>query len=210
LPQEQILGQPLEGGFFAGYISHTQNGVPTHALIVAPRATGASGTGYTLTTNLQIKTTATATANTNSIFDGVANTAAMVTAGITDHPAAQFYVGLNIGGFTDWYLPALFELEIAYFNLKPSTTNNVTSAGVNAYAVPRRNANYTVSAPAQTAITAFNTSTEAFVADNHWSSSENAIAGANTWTVIFNNGTQLDVIKTNTNRRVRAFRRIAL
>jgi hypothetical protein len=210
LPQEQILGQPLEGGFFAGYISHTQNGVPTHALIVAPRATGASGTGYTLTTNLQIKTTATATADTNSIFDGVANTAAMVTAGITDHPAAQFCVSLNIGGFTDWYLPALFELEIAYFNLKPSTTNNVTFAGANAYAVPRRNANYTVSAPAQTAITAFNTSTEAFVADNHWSSSEPAPGPANTWTVIFNNGTQLDVIKTNTNRRVRAFRRIAL
>jgi hypothetical protein len=44
----------------------------------------------------------------------------MVTAGIDDHPAAQFCVNLSIGGFTDWYLPARYELDIAYFNLKPS------------------------------------------------------------------------------------------
>jgi len=46
------IGSELGGGYFAGYISHTANGVPTHALIVAPRATGATGSGYTLTTNL--------------------------------------------------------------------------------------------------------------------------------------------------------------
>jgi hypothetical protein len=37
------IGFPMAGGYFAGYISHTANGVPTHALIVAPRATGATG-----------------------------------------------------------------------------------------------------------------------------------------------------------------------
>jgi hypothetical protein len=32
------VGEAYGGGFFAGYISHTADGNPTHALIVAPRA----------------------------------------------------------------------------------------------------------------------------------------------------------------------------
>jgi hypothetical protein len=31
-----VIGEPFGGGFFAGYISHTADGNPTHALIVAP------------------------------------------------------------------------------------------------------------------------------------------------------------------------------
>jgi hypothetical protein len=201
------IGFSMAGGYFAGYISHTANGVPTHALIVAPRATGATGTGYTLTTNLQWKTTNTTTADTGSPFDGAANTAAMVTAGIADHPAAQFCVNLSIGGFTDWYLPARYELDIAYFNLKPSTDANSTSWGTNIYAVPQRNINWTATYPAQTALTAFNTTAEAFVADNHWLSSENSATRG--WIVRFNNGIQGFSPKTNS-FPVRAFRRIAL
>ena len=201
------IGFPMAGGYFAGYISHTANGVPTHALIVAPRATGATGTGYTLTTNLQWKTTNTTTAGTGSPFDGAANTAAMVTAGIADHPAAQFCVNLSIGGFTDWYLPARYELDIAYFNLKPSTDANSTSWGTNIYAVPQRNINWTTTYPAQTALTAFNTNAEAFVASNHWSSSEGSASFG--WLVNFSSGRQTTGSKP-TGYRVRAFRRIAL
>jgi hypothetical protein len=87
-----VIGEPFGGGFFAGYISHTADGNPTHALIVAPGATGATGGGYTLTTNLAWKTATTTTSGTTSAFDGAANTAAMVTAGIADHPAAEFCV----------------------------------------------------------------------------------------------------------------------
>jgi hypothetical protein len=32
------VGQPFGGGYFAGYISETGNGVPTHYLIISPRA----------------------------------------------------------------------------------------------------------------------------------------------------------------------------
>ena len=42
-----VIGEPFGGGYFAGYISHTADGNATHALIVAPRATGATGSGYT-------------------------------------------------------------------------------------------------------------------------------------------------------------------
>jgi hypothetical protein len=202
-----VIGEPFGGGFFAGYISHTADGNPTHALIVAPRATGATGTDYTLTTMLAWKTANTTTADTGSSFDGAANTAAMVTAGIDDHPAAQFCVNLSIGGFTDWYLPARYELDIAYFNLKPSTDANNTSWGTNIYAVPQRNINWTTTYPAQTALTAFNTTAEAFVADKHWSSSE--FNTSNGWFVNFNFGNQSNLGKT-TGTRVRAFRRIAL
>ena len=202
-----VIGEPFGGGYFAGFISHTADGNPTHALIVAPRLEGATGTGYTLTTMLAWKTANTTTAGTTSDFDGSANTAAMVTAGIADHPAANFCKNLSIGGFTDWYLPARYELDIAYFNLKPSTDANSTSWGTNIYAVPQRNINWTTAYPAQTALTAFNTTAEAFVADKHWSSSE--FNTSNGWFVNFNFGNQSNLGKT-TGTRVRAFRRIAL
>jgi hypothetical protein len=207
-PFPAVIGEAFGGGFFAGYISHTADGSPTHALIVAPRADGATGTGYTLTTNLRWKTTQTTTADTTSNFDGAANTAAMVTAGIADHPAANFCVGLSIGGFTDWYLPSRYELDVAYFNLKPSTTANNTSWGINIYSVPKRDIDNTTTYPTQTAVAAFNTSAEAFVAADHWSSTENAANVA--WVLSLNNGNQNLFSNKTISLRVRAFRRIAL
>ena len=202
------IGDAYEGGFFAGYISHTANGVATHALIVAPAATGATGTGYTLTTNKQWKTSNTTTAGTTSTYDGAANTAAMVTAGIASHPAAQFCTGLSIGGYTDWYLPARDELEIAYYNLKPTTDSNNGTSGINAYSVPARGSNYTAGTPAQTTVTAFQTgNSEAFVADTHWSSTETSSGGASTQ--FFFSGFQISRSKGNL-YRVRAFRKLAL
>ena len=207
-PIPAVIGEPFGGGYFAGYISHTADGNATHALIVAPRATGASGTSYTLTTNLQWKTADTTTAGTTSSFDGAANTAAMVTAGIANHPAANFCKNLSIGGFTDWYLPARYELDIAYFNFKPSTTANSTVWGTNIYSVPQRNANWTATYPAQTTLTAFNTSAEAFITDFHWSSTESSSTIG--WLVGYSDGGQGNFASKTIPVRVRAFRRIAL
>ena len=202
------IGTAYGGGYVAGFISHTANGVPTHALIVAPRATGATGTGYTITTARAWKTTNTATAGTTSMFNGMTNTAAMVAAGIANHPAASFCVNLTIGGFTDWYLPSLLELDIAYFNLKPSTTGNFTSEGSNNYSVPRRTTNFTSLSPAQTSLTAFNTTSQGFVADEHWSSTEPSANGA--FCFLFSNGNRFNYFNNTAGLRVRAFRRIAL
>jgi hypothetical protein len=201
------IGQPVGGGFFAGLISHTADGNPTHALIVAPSATGATGTGYMLTTMLQWKTATTTTDGTTSVFDGAANTAAMVAAGIADHPAAQFCVNLSIGGATDWYLPARWELDIAYFHLKPTTTGNATSAGDNPYSVPRRDSKYTTDVPPQTSITAFQSDQAEPFIGNHWSSTEFSASAA--LALVFTSGFQSNGSKAN-NLRVRAFRRIAL
>ena len=213
-PIPTVIGEPFGGGYFAGYISHTADGNPTHALIVAPRATGATGTGYTLTTNLYWKTSLTTTAGATSDFDGAANTAAIVTAGIANHPAANFCKNLNIGGFTDWYLPARYELDIAYFNLKPSTQANDTGWGSNIYSVPSRPLNNTATYPQQTALAAFNTTAEAFsfldanIAGYHWASSDNG--DNNAWNLVFSDGFQGNNGKMSGGSRTRAFRRIAL
>jgi hypothetical protein len=209
-PFPAVIGEEFGGGYFAGYISYTADGSVTHALIVAPRATGATGTSYTLTTNLAWKTAGTTTAGTTSPFDGAANTAAMVTAGIADHPAAEFCVNLSIGGFADWYLPARYELDIAYFNLKPSTAANNTSHGTNIYAIPQRNSNWSAAYPTQTNLTAWQATagSQAFVADLHWSSTENGASGA--WFLGLGNGSQGFASKPGTSIRLRAFRRIAL
>jgi hypothetical protein len=206
-PFPAVIGEAFGGGYFAGYISHTADGNPTHALIVAPRATGATGGSYTLTTNLAWKTADTTTAGTASSFDGAANTAAMVTAGIANHPAANFCKNLSIGGFTDWYLPARYELDIAYFNLKPGNSTNNTNWGTNIYAVPNRNSNYTSNYPTQTTLSVFNSSAEAFIAGDHWMSTE--VSALEAWGMTFNTGSQFNYSKASP-IRVRAFRRIAL
>jgi len=173
LPYE--IGDFVEGGYCGGYISHTANGVATHALIVAPAATGASGPGYTLTTTYAWKNANDgSTSGTSSLYDGKANFDAIVTAGITNHPAANFCYTRNINGYTDWYLPAILEYDIAYQNLKPTTASNNTSSGVNAYAVPPRGSNRTSGDPSQTSVALFQSGgAQAFVEQTttgHWSS----------------------------------------
>ena len=202
-----VIGEPFGGGYFAGYISHTANGSPTHALIVAPRETGATGTGYTLSTAWQYKTAGTATTGTDSVFDGAANTAAMVTAGIADHPAAQFCNNLSIGGFADWYLPSYAEMNIAYFNLKPTTNSNNVPDGSNVYAVPQRSSNWTAAYPLQTSLALFSSGGQAFVTNNHWTSTQ--ASAPNGWVVRFDSGRLGQDAKISVNS-VRAFRRIAL
>jgi hypothetical protein len=146
---------PYEGGFFAGQISTAGNGVADYNLVIAPKSSGENS-------SKQWKTSNTSTAGTSSVIDGPTNSSNMNNA---SHPAAQFCEGLTIGTFSDWYMPAKNELEVCYFNLKPTTASNVTSAGTNTNAVPSRGSNYTVGTPAQTSATDFQTgNTEAFAA----------------------------------------------
>jgi len=197
------IGDAYEGGFFAGFISHTDDGVATHGLIVAP-----SASGYT---TLQWKTSNTSTAGTSSDFNGSVNSANMNNA---SHPAAQYCEGLSIGGYSDWYLPARYELDIAYENLKPTTTSNNTSYGINPYSVPERTVNRTAGTPAQTSIAAFQSGgAQAFDDPIYWSSTENNASLS--WYLIFLDGFQSDGQNfTNGNKTfsttVRAFRKFEL
>ena len=198
------IGGAFGGGFFAGQISTAGNGVADYNLVIAPKSSGENS-------SKQWKTSNTTTAGTTSVIDGPTNSANMNDA---SHPAAQFCEGLTIGGFSDWYMPAKNELEVCYYNLKPTTTSNNTGSGTNTNAVPSRGSNYTAGTPAQTAATDFQTgNTEAFDTGGlplaeYWSSTQNDASTA--WQQFFSDGQQRAFFAKETSRDVRAVRRVAV
>jgi hypothetical protein len=202
------IGQFAQGGYFAGYISTTGNGIATHGLIVAPAASG-----YNNKTKLQYQTATALESNIDSSYDGATNTANMVSIETSTFPAGEYCAGLTINGYNDWYLPARWELEIAYYNLKPSTTENKTFAYLtNAYSVPARSTPYTTTDPAQTSVALFQSGgSEAFEEDAHWSSTQEN--QNNAYEIWFSHGDHQhnspSYIKTTQNY-VRAFRKFAL
>jgi hypothetical protein len=167
-PPPPVIGAAYEGGFYAGAISTTANSVATHNLVIAPLSSGQT-TG-------QWKNANTATPGADSDINGPQNTADMVADGnSTVYPCAHFCNNASIGGFSDWYMPAKNELEVCYFNLKPTTTSNNTSAGINPNAVPARASNYTAGNPAQTSAAAFQSGgAEAFATAFYWSSRDSS------------------------------------
>lgn len=204
------VGEATGGGYFAGYISHNANGIATHALIIAPAETGASGSGYTLATSYANSNTGGSRPTIVSAYDGRLNTDRMIEAGISTFPAAEFCVRLSIGGFTDWYLPSLSELEIAYRNLKPTTQANSTSYGINLYSVPQSISPYSSGTPSQTALTIFQSgNAQAFMANGHWTSTYDIFLN-NTHRLNFSSGDSPAIAPNGNTGSVRAFRRITL
>jgi hypothetical protein len=197
-----VIGSALGGGFFAGQISTAGNGIADYNLVIGPVASAQS--------QLQWKNANTATPGADSVIDGPQNTADMVADGnSTVYPCAHFCNDLVTGGFSDWYMPAINELEICYFNLKPTTQSNNTSFGINPNAVPARASDYTAGDPAQTSAAAFITGTgaEAFTASGYWSSKEASATNASP--TYFTVGNQF-VGNKITSYRVRAVRRVAV
>jgi hypothetical protein len=197
-----VIGEAYGGGFYAGQISTTANGIATHYLVVAPISSGQASRAW--------KNANTTTSGTSSSIDGPGNTASMVADGnSTVYPAAHFCNDAVIGGFSDWYMPARNELEICYFNLKPTTTNNNTSSGINSNAVPARATNYTTGNPAQTSAAAFQSGgAEAFTASSYWSSTQ---SGATTgWNQYFSTGLSFGNLTKTYAIPVRAVRRVSV
>jgi hypothetical protein len=129
-------------------------------------------------------------------------------------PNAGFYdatnsVGIGIGGFNDWYIPAKNEMEILYRNLKPTATPNTTTSGANANAVPSATSNYTAGWPVRTTNTLFQSGgAQAFSAAGYWTATE---YGPQPWfamTQNFSDGNQVQVGKS-IGVYARAIRRVA-
>jgi hypothetical protein len=194
-----IIGQAFGGGFYAGQISTAGNGIANFNLVIGPVASAQA--------NRQWKTTNTTTAGTTSLIDGPTNSSNMNNA---SHPAGQFCEGLTIGSFSDWYMPAKLELDVCYFNLKPTTAANNTSAGTNANAVPTRTSNYTSGNPAQTSAAIFkDTGAEAFSSGYYLSSTEYSASRAWSQNIAAGGGGQYTDFKDGT-YIVRAIRRVAV
>jgi len=194
------IGEAYGGGYFAGQISTAGNGTADFNLVVGPIASAYNS-------SRQWKTSATSTAGTSSVINGPANSAAMNDA---NHPAAQFCEGLTIGGFSDWYMPAVNEVEICYYNLKPTTASNNTSSGTNTNAVPSRASNYTAGTPAQTSAAAFQSPSgaENMAGGSYWASTQFAASYA--WYQRFSDGFQNGNGYKTSAIRVRAVRRVAV
>lgn len=195
------IGQAFGGGYYAGQIG--VSGVATHYLIVGPVASAQNN-------SKEYKNVNTATTGADSVIDGPQNTADIVADGnSTVYPAGHFCNDLVIGGFSDWYMPAKNELEICYYNLKPTTNSNQTAYGINPNAVPARASNYTAGTPAQTSATDFkSTGAEDFaVSLPYWSSTEGSATTA--WELYFLYG-RLRINSKYAVYRVRAIRRVAV
>ena len=198
-----------------------------YRIIVAPKASGENAAVAYKNANTA------APAATGTLTEGWKATEAMRLADTsTVYPAAHWTRALNIGGRTDWYLPARDELELCWRNLKPVTNNNYTTAdrptgatpnyqnlgslgdtanthGLNNNSSPQ-GAAYTTTVPGQTAAVPFRTGgAEAFEfgSSYYWSSTEYSASTA--WYQLWNTsypGNQNDNTKTSA-FRVRAVRR---
>lgn len=192
------IGSAYQGGYMGGQMSTSQNGAATHNIVVSPLSTGA--------TTALWKTSTTASTNPDG-YDGYANSVALYTTG---HNAVIFCRNLTIGGYTDWYCPSMQEIEILYWNLKPSiTAHNATIWPGNNIAVPSRAGMTTYAThPGMTAVAIFQAGgAQAFLQDAYWTSNN----WGDTWGryTTFNDGFAWGALKTTTTN-VRAIRKVVV
>lgn len=186
-------GDPYQGGFYAGRITISNN---LYALVVAPAS---QETALASATALS----GTLTTGAKSVIDGWSNTNDLIANSTTFWPAASYCYDLTYAGYSDWYLPSILELELAYRLFKPTNTSNVLTqtsttsmdsttgwggASNNittwqTFSVPAGGINYTnvsglALSPTVTSATAFQGSgvQEGFQTATYWSSSAPAAA----------------------------------
>ena len=192
----EAIGAPFEGGFYGGKI---RIGIAICAIVWAPKAQGEiKGAWLDSYTDVPGAT---------SCFDSMANTQAMAATGSV---MAQQALAANIGGLTDWCVPARDVLEMGYRYLKPTTQKNYCSFrdGDNASSIPAGYP-YTEASPAQTPAEVFQDgNAEAFETDGYyWSSTQSSEGDA--FIQYFDDGGQSGDLKDD-QRRCRFVRLIPL
>lgn len=166
-----IIGESFGGGFYAGDIEIEGQ---WYKLIVADVSADITGA------NSRWKTSNTDTPGTDHLTDGVANTSAMIAAGIELHPAAAHCIDHRGGGNADWYMPAKDELNVIYQNLdygRPNCPPDFLSGGPQAFT-------------------------------NAWYWASTQYSSDLGWSQLFGGGNQGSNSKPGSNRRVRPVRRL--
>lgn len=194
------IGGAYAGGYYAGQINVSGT---IYNLVVSDASVGQARKPW--------KTGGGGTTGVTSLINGPTNSATLAALG-SNYEAATFCENLNSGGYTDWYMPALYELEVMYYYLKPSTALNVDYRGANPYAVSPEpiNTNHTTTNPAQTTVNAFKLGqSQAFADFFYYTSAEDAGNPTNAVDVDFNNFYNDIDAKGYTSFYVRACRRVA-
>lgn len=174
------IGAPYGGGFFSGIT--VQDG-KRYLNITAGREHELEGEWGEYGVKIE---------GADSFTDSRANTEAMAAAG---SELAQQVLALDIGGFTDWAIPARDVQELQYRHFKPNTQQNYcwNRDGDNPNSLPVGTL-YDKESPAQTELSAFqHGGTEAFHAHWYWSSSQRSAYDA--FYVYFDGGGQNFFVK---------------
>ena len=220
------IGDPFLGGFFAGIIDTNQPGaiLPEdqyqtplrYALIVSPRS---------LQIDAPWRTTSTTVVEAQTRWNGLA--AQELLTPNTTFAAFDYCNGLPFpdDGGSKWYLPALDELTEAYWNLKPTTDDNLTGTtgrdfpdddfnNGELFSTDPQRPPFTAGTPDQTDVTDFKEGGDQDFIQvgganrNFWSASWAASDRA--WNVNFSAGSPNALNTQTTTRRVRPFRRFVL
>jgi hypothetical protein len=217
-PGDRAIGSLYGGGYFAGRIN---DGGTIYDLIVAPTLGDNSGPnpagtlqgqyGGATPTTVQYKLTSTGDLPSATAQNEVYGKLATDLFADGSHPLFDWCKnsatgpngGGGIGGNTDWYIPAKNELEVLYYYLKPDPAAggavNDTSSGSNPNAVSPEpiSTNYTVSNPAQTTGTLFQSAAAQAFSNTGawWTSTEFSLNDNTAWGSNFLNGGQGNLTK---------------
>jgi uncharacterized protein YfaT (DUF1175 family) len=227
------IGTAVNGGFLVGVIDTVAGTIDSqddyqtgerYALVVAPKSLE---TGPGPKWDSQDRT---GEAGSFTRWDGLSSTDSILAKNDTSYEAFEHIRSIRSSdpvpsdGGSDWYLPAMDELELIYRNLKPVTANNDTGNdtrtfpgsqdfGFNPSSDPTGSA-YTASNPSQTSVTDFqNGGAEAVDLERYWSSTD-ADEGGLVWRQVFTlsgaEGDQGGDNKDFTGGSVRPVRRVVL
>ena len=242
------IGAPVAGGYFAGVIDTVKGTIQgnddyqtgeRYALIVAPKelegGRGSSPAPGLTTGDLRWDTTRTTAgeAGTLTRWDGLSATDVIIAKDEAKYEAHNFikecrdlYPAPATAGGSNWYLPALDELELLYRNFKPNYADNLIfsqtrnfpgaqSSGVNPSSDPTSTANSnSPRVPEKTPVLGFRETEAAAVdLDRYWSTTD-ANEDGRAWNQLFTGsgfeGLQLASDKDRTDVSVRPVRRVAL
>jgi len=228
------IGDAFAGGFFVGVIDtiagtiDSQDDYQTgerYALVVAPKSLE-TGPGPKWDTQNR-----TGEAGSFTRWDGLSSTDSILAKNDTSYEAFEHIRSIRSSdpvpsdGGSDWYFPAMDELELIYRNLKPITADNSTfvstrafpgqqSSGFNPSSDPTGSAYTPTGEPFQTSVTDFqNGGAEAVDSERYWSSTdadESSLAWYHTFARSGFEGDQFADSKDDTRYSVRPVRRVPL
>lgn len=176
------IGQPFGGGFFSGITRDPDTG-KRYLNITAGAAHELSGAWGEYGEKIE---------GADSFTNSRANTEAMAAAG---SELAQQVLALDIGGFTDWAIPARDVQELQYRHFKPTAETNwqYGRSGDNPNSEPV-GLLHTEESPAQTTLAGFQAGgAEAFKPTWYWSSSQRSANLA--FYMLFDDGIQYTSVK---------------